>query len=215
MSAIEMKLDAELRTETGRGASRRLRRAKRVPAIIYGGHKDPKAITLNLLQLDRLMQEEAFYSQILTITVDGTQEQAIVKDLQRHPFKPLVEHVDLQRVVANEKVHTGVPVHFINEDKAPGIKSGGIIHHDANEIQIACLPKDLPEYLEVDVAELELGKSIHLSEVPLPAGVEIPELAQGEDHDHPVVSIHASRKSKTGEGDEEAEGEDGEEAAED
>lgn len=214
MSAIEMKLDAELRTETGRGASRRLRRAKRVPAIMYGGHKEPQAITLNLLQLDRLMQEEAFYSQILTINLDGKGEQVIVKDLQRHPFKPLVEHVDLQRVVAGEKVHTAVPVHFVNEDKAPGIKAGGIIHHDLNEIQIACLPKDLPEYLEVDVAALELGSSIHLSEVPLPAGVEIPELAQGADHDHPVVSIHASRKSKTDEG-EAAEGEEGEEGAED
>ncbi|ABI55639.1 50S ribosomal protein L25/general stress protein Ctc [Alkalilimnicola ehrlichii MLHE-1] len=214
MSAIEMKLDAELRTETGRGASRRLRRAKRVPAIMYGGHQEPQAITLNLLQLDRLMQEEAFYSQILTVNLDGKSEQVIVKDLQRHPFKPLVEHVDLQRVVAGEKVHTSVPVHFVNEDKAPGIKAGGIIHHDLNEIEIACLPKDLPEYLEVDVSALELGSAIHLSDVPLPAGVEIPELVQGADHDHPVVSIHASRKAKADE-DEAAEGEEGEEGAED
>lgn len=191
---VELKLTAETRADLGKGASRRLRRAKKVPAVLYGGHKEPTSLTLASQQLLRLMEEEAFYSQILTIEIDGKAEQAVVKDIQRHPFKPLVAHVDLQRVVAGEALRAHIPLHFMNQE-APVKAHGGVIHHDMVEVEVECLPKDLPQYIEVDCGQLTVGGSIHLSEVKLPKGVTIPALAQGPDHDLPVVSLHASRVS--------------------
>jgi large subunit ribosomal protein L25 len=145
------------------------------------------------------------------VNVDGTAEQAILKDMQRHPSKPIIMHVDFQRVDANQKLRVHVPVHFVNEDQAPGVKEGGIVTHSLTEVDIICLPKDLPEYIEVDLSELELDATFHLSEVKLPAGVELVELGHGEGHDQTVAAIHMPRGAKEDEGAEEA-GEEGGEA---
>jgi large subunit ribosomal protein L25 len=196
---VELKLNAENRADLGKGASRRLRRAKKVPAVLYGGHQDAVSLQLDMLQLDRLMKEEAFYSQILTLDINGKAESAQVKALQRHPVKPLVLHVDLQRVVAGELMHSHVPLHFLGEEAA--VKAtGGVIHHDMIEVEVECLPRDLPQYIEVDVTSLTPGGSIHLSELKLPQGVTIPALAQGADHDLPVVSMSAPRVAAEGTG---------------
>ncbi|MCS4504113.1 50S ribosomal protein L25 [wastewater metagenome] len=203
MSSVELKLDASVRTEQGRGASRRLRREKRLPAIVYGAGKGAQAITVSEQQVGRLMREEAFFSQIIDLAVDGKSEQVILKDLQRHPFKPLVSHLDFMRVKANEKLRTHVPLHFLNEETAKGVKQGGgVIHHDLIEVEVECYPRDLPEFIEVDVQDLELDSAMHLSEVSVPKGVTLPALGEDAEHDPAVVSIHAPRKAK--EEDEEA-----------
>ncbi len=206
--SVELKLTAEKRTDTGRGASRRLRHAKRVPAILYGAGKDAVMLSVERNELQRLMEQEAFYSQILTIEIGKKKEQAVLKDMQRHPFKPLVQHLDLQRIKAGEIMHAHVPLHFLNEDKSKGVKAGGVVHHDMIEVEIACLPKDLPEYIEVDIADLEVGEAIHLSQLKVPAAVELSALAhdEGHEHDHPVVSINLPRvaRAEEEEGEEEA-----------
>ncbi|WP_440996225.1 50S ribosomal protein L25/general stress protein Ctc [Arhodomonas sp. SL1] len=197
MSSVELKLDASVRAEQGRGASRRLRRAKRLPAIVYGAGKDAAAITVGEQQLSRLMREEAFFSQVIDLNVDGKKEQVILKDLQRHPFKPLVTHLDFLRVRSDEKLRTHVPLHFLNEEIAKGVKqAGGVIHHDMIEVEVECYPRDLPEYIEVDVEDLDIDSALHLSDVTVPAGVTLPGLGEDAEHDQPVVSIHAPRKAK-------------------
>lgn len=209
--SVELKLNAESRADTGKGASRRLRRAKLVPGIVYGAGKDPKMIQVSAFELARLMETEAFYSQIVDLMVDGKKQQTVLKDMQRHPFKDRVLHVDFQRVKAGEKLHVSVPVHFLNEETCKGLKAGGVLHRDMNEVAIIALPKDLPEYLEVDIAELGVGEAIHLSQVSVPAGVELEAFAHGgdaHDHDLPVVSIVQPRAARA----EEAEGEEGAEA---
>lgn len=194
--SVELKLDAEKRTDQGKGASRRLRRAKKLPAVLYGAGKEAVSIQLDEEQVLRLMREETFFSQIIDIKLGKQSEQALLKDMQRHPFKPLVSHMDFQRVKAGEKLTTHIPIHFLNEDKAKGVKEGGMIHHDMIEVEIQCMPKDIPEYLEVDVAELEIGDSVHLSQLAVPKGVEIPSLSNDPEHDPTVVSIHAPRVSE-------------------
>lgn len=191
--SVELKLDAEKRTDKGKGASRRLRRAKKLPAVLYGAGKEAVSIQLQEEQVLRLMREETFFSQIIDIKLGKQTEQALLKDMQRHPFKPLVSHLDFQRIKAGEKLTTHIPIHFLNEEKAKGVKEGGVIHHDMIEIEIECLPKDIPEYLEVDVSELEIGDSVHLSQVAVPKGVEIPSLNNDPEQDPTVVSIHAPR----------------------
>ena len=189
-------LEAEPRTDLGKGASRRLRRTGMVPAVIYGAGKDPVSISLKHNELWHSLENEAFYSHILTVKLGKKEEQAILKDLQRHPSKPVLMHMDLQRVSANEKIRVHAPLHFMNEDTAPGVKAGGLVSHSQTEIEITCLPKDLPEYIEVDLGALELDASIHLSEISLPAGVEAVELTHGEGHDPSIVSIHMARGAK-------------------
>lgn len=189
-------LEAEPRTDLGKGASRRLRRTGMVPAVIYGAGKDPVSISLKHNELQHSLENEAFYSHILTVKLDKKEEQAILKDLQRHPSKPVIMHMDLQRVSANEKIRVHAPLHFMNEDTAPGVKAGGLVSHSQTEIEIICLPKNLPEYIEVDLGALELDESIHLSEISLPAGVEAVELTHGEGHDPSIVSIHMARGAK-------------------
>jgi large subunit ribosomal protein L25 len=186
--AKEFDLIAEIREDSGKGASRRLRRAGRVPAIIYGAGKAPTPITFDANQLLRKMELEAFFSSVLTVKVGSKSQQAILKDVQAHPAKRAILHLDLQRIVADEKIRMTVPVHFLNEEVAPGVKEGGSVSHMMNEVDITCLPADLPEYLELDIAELELDALLRLSDIPLPPGVEIPELALDNDRD--VVSIH-------------------------
>jgi large subunit ribosomal protein L25 len=218
--AMSFELNAEPRSDMGKGASRRLRRAGRVPAIIYGGNKDPEALTLSHNEVLRNLENEAFYSHILTVKSGGNETQAILRDLQRHPSKAIVMHMDLQRVSATETLRTNVPIHIIGEDVAPGVKEGGLVSHDLPDVEVECYPKDLPEYIEADISSLEVGDSIHLSDLKVPDGVTLTELERGEDHDSSVVSIHAKRiveeieeeapTAETGEAGEEAksEGED-------
>ena len=191
--AISFELNAEPRTDTGKGASRRLRRAGKVPAIIYGGGKDPQSLTLFHNEVQRNLEHEAFYSHILTIKVGGNDTQAILRDLQRHPSKPVIMHMDLQRISATEKLKTHVPLHFTGEDIAPGVKAGGLVSHELIEVLVECLPGDLPEFIEIDISALEIGDSRHLSDLKVPEGVTLVDLARGEDHDLAVVSVHAKR----------------------
>jgi len=202
--AISFELSAESRTDMGKGASRRLRHAGKVPAIIYGGSKDPEALALSHNELLRNLEHEAFYSHILTIKMGGATTSAILRDLQRHPSKPVIMHVDLQRVSADEELRTQVPVHFVGEDACPGVKAGGLVMHELTEVEIECFPKDLPEYIEVDMSALDIGDTVHLSDLKVPDGVTLLELARGEDHDQVVASVHAKRIEEV---EEEGEGE--------
>ena len=186
-------IEAELRSDLGKGASRRLRHEEKFPAVVYGTGKDPVSITLDHKKFIHNLENEAFYSHILTLSIAGKDEQVILKDLQRHPAKPTVMHADFLRVSATEKLHLRVPLHFINAEECPGAKEGGLITHSITEIEVACLPKDLPEYLEVDLSSLELDHSLHMSDIIVPAGVELVELAHGEAHDQPVASVHMPR----------------------
>ncbi len=194
--SVTFELDAEVRTDMGKGASRRLRYANKVPAIMYGGG-DPVSLTLDHNKIMHALENEAFYSHILTINIDGKAEKAVLRDLQRHPAKPTILHADFQRVNMKEKLHMHVPLHFINEDIAVGVKDeGGVIQHNVVEVEVSCLPTNLPEYIEIDVAELTLGHSLHLSDITLSEGIELVQLAHGESHDLPVVSIHKPRAVK-------------------
>ena len=209
----DFSLDAQARSDKGKGASRRLRRTGKVPAVMYGASKEPTSISLKHNELVHQLENEAFFSHILTVKLNGKDESAILKDLQRHPGKPVILHVDLQRVSATEKIRVNVPLHFINEATAPGVREGGLVTHSITEAEVACLPKDLPEYIEVDLGNLELNAIFHLTEIVLPSGVELVELSHGEGHDQPVASIHMPRAAKE-ETTEEAEFEGGETAAE-
>jgi large subunit ribosomal protein L25 len=184
-------LEAEVRTDLGKGASRRLRHANKVPAIIYGEGKAPVSLTLEHKNVFRAQQEEAFYSHVLTLNIDGKPVECLLKDMQRHPFKQVIMHLDFIRIDAKHAVHTNAPIHFINEENIA--KSGANINHHITEIAISCLPKDLPEFIEVDLADMEVGQTIHLSDVKLPKGVTSDELTKGESHDQAVVSANAAK----------------------
>ncbi len=202
--------NAELRSDMGKGASRRLRReADQIPAIVYGGKEEPKSISLNHNQIINMLDEEAVYSSIINLDINGTVEEVVIKDIQRHPFKPKVLHMDLKRVVRGEIMNATVPLHFINEKSAPGVKAGGVMSHQITSVEVACRPRNLPEYIEVDLGGLDLGETIHLSDLKLPEGVELTAL-QGEEHDLSVANV--VRPSGPSE-DEEAEAEAADEAA--
>jgi large subunit ribosomal protein L25 len=212
----EFVIEAFPRGDQGRGASRRLRREeKKIPAIIYGGNKDATSISIWHNELKKALENEAFFSHILTIELDGKKESVILKDLQRHPYKALLTHADFLRVDKDHEIHVNVPLHFINEETAPAIKlHGGVAHHQINEVEVICLPQDLPEYIEVDMSGVEMDEVIHLSDLKLAKGVRIAALAQGEDYDLPVVAIHKPRAAKledTEEGEEDDAGEEDEE----
>jgi len=195
----KLKLTAETRTDLGKGASRRLRRlADKVPAILYGGEADPASLTLGYHELEAVMKDEAFYSQVMALKVAGKNEDVVVRDLQRHPATDRVMHVDFFRVDANKELHVSVPLHFLNEEACTGVKlAGGIISHLMNEVEVSCLPADLPAFIEIDLIDLELGSSIHLSELTLPEKVNLVAFLHGdEDHDTAVVSVHAPRAIK-------------------
>ena len=194
--AINFTVEAELRTDLGKGASRRLRHEEKFPAVVYGAGKDPVSLTLDHKKFMHNLENEAFYSHILTLSVGGKDEQVVLKDLQRHPAKLAVLHADFLRVSANEKLHMNVPLHFVNAEEGPGAKEGGLVTHSMTEVEVACLPKDLPEFLEVDCSTLELDHSLHMSDITLPAGVEIVELSHGEGHDQPIAACHMTRGAK-------------------
>ena len=164
-----------------------------MPAVIYGGGEDPQSITLVHSEILKRLDHEAFYSHILTVNVDGKPGNAVLRDMQRHPAKPIVMHMDFQRVDENKPIRVHVPLHFIGEDVAPGAKAGGLITHELIEVALDVLPRNLPEFIEVDVSALEVGESLHLSDLPLPESGSLVELARGEGHDLPVVSIHVRR----------------------
>ncbi|MDO6721084.1 50S ribosomal protein L25/general stress protein Ctc [Psychrosphaera sp. 1_MG-2023] len=191
MSEAIYTLEATVRSDKGTGASRRLRHDKQVPAIIYGADKEPQNLALSHNKVWLAQENEGFYSHILTLVIDGAKEEVILKDMQRHPWKNQVLHLDFQRVDAKHKLHTKVPVHFVGEEAA--IKKGGVITHVVNELEITCLPKNLPEFIEVNVADMEVGQTLHISEITLPAGVESVELTKGESHDNAVVTLHAPK----------------------
>ena len=207
MSEANFKLDASVRTDLGKGASRRLRREDKLPGIIYGGEEAPVSITLDHNKVNNSADFEAFYSHVLTLNLDGKPVEVLVKDMQRHPYKPKIMHIDFQRVIAGEDVHTNVPLHFVNEEKSAAVKAGGIAEHHVTEIEVTCLPKNLPEFIEVDMAGVEMGQTLHLSDLTLPAGVSSVELAKNDEaHDLAVVTVKPAPKAADAE-------EDGEEAA--
>lgn len=195
----ELTLNAELRTDQGKGASRRLRHADRLPAVIYGANKKAASITLAQKDILKAQEEESFYTQILNLDIDGKTEKVLVKDMQRHPFKPVVMHIDFLRINASQKLHKAVPIHFINEATSGAVKAGGTVNHLLNEAVVVCLPKNLPEAFEVDIAAMEVGQTLHLSDLILPKGVELAELAKGADHDQAIVTITAA-KGNSGDG---------------
>ncbi|AGA91818.1 ribosomal protein L25, Ctc-form [Thioflavicoccus mobilis 8321] len=192
------------RHDTGKGASRRLRRTGQVPAIVYGGHQEPEMISVSHSELLRHLNNEAFYSHVLDLQVGERNTKVVLKDMQRHPAKPFILHVDFQRVSAGEKIRMVVPLHFENEQQSKGVKLGGRVSHSVTEVEISCLPKDLPEFIAIDMTEMDIGDVIHLSEIPLPAGVE---LAHAPDPDEPVVILHSGHSGTAAGEEEEGEGE--------
>jgi large subunit ribosomal protein L25 len=188
------------RSEQGKGASRRLRRQGMVPGIIYGGGKAPEMFATKHNELIQHLDNEAFYSHILAVSIGGTKQKVVLKDLQRHPSKPFVTHVDLLRVAEADRIKMHVPLHFVNEDTCVGAKAGGQISHHMTDVEVICAAKDLPEFIEIDMANVELGQIVHLQDMQLPEGVELVALSHGEvgEHEFPVVSIH-SRGSGGGE----------------
>jgi large subunit ribosomal protein L25 len=208
----EFVIEAFPRDDQGRGASRRLRREERkIPAIIYGGNKDATPVAIWHNELKKALENEAFFSHILTVDIQGKKESVILKDLQRHPYKPILTHADFQRVDKDHEIHVNVPLHFVNEETAPAIKlQGGVANHQINEVEVICLPQNLPEFIEVDMAEVDMDQVVHLSDLKLPKGVKIAALQQGEDHDLPVVAIHKPRGAKVDDSEEGSEeGEEG------
>lgn len=188
-------IKVEKRNDEGKGASRRLRRAGFVPAIVYGGELQPVSIQLAHKDVWHASQNEWFYSSILDLDLGGDKQKVLLRDMQRHPFKQLVLHLDFQRVNENEAIRVRVPLHFMNQEASPaGKASGVVITHELNEVEIACLPKDLPEFIEIDLSDLKVDDIIHLSGLKLPNGVEIPELRLGKEHDHAVVIAKEMRE---------------------
>ncbi|MFT7688731.1 MAG: large subunit ribosomal protein L25 [Candidatus Azotimanducaceae bacterium] len=194
----DFELVAELRTDLGKGASRRLRRnASLVPGILYGAGKDPVSLSIRENVINKACENEAFFAHIIKLTVNGTEDNAIIKDLQRHPSNGRIMHADFLRVQMDQQIQVDVPLHFLNEEECVGVKQeGGMVSHVMTSLHISCLPGDLPEYIEVDVLEMVLGTTLHMSELTMPSGVTIPELAHGEDHDQVVVSVTTTRATK-------------------
>ncbi len=192
-------LDTQLRTERGKAENRRLRRAGYVPAVMYGAGKEPIALSLSHNELLKRLENKSFFSRILTVNINNQTEKAVLKDLQRHPYRPLVLHMDLQRISETQKLQMLMPLHFINEDKCVGVKqNAGVISHHENEVEIRCLPKDLPESIEVDLEAIDINQILHLSNLVLPENVELVALGQGKTGpDLPVVSVHLARGTKT------------------
>ena len=213
----QFELVAEKREDVGKGASRRLRRDGKLPGIVYGTDKEPVMITLPHNDVMHNLEHEAFYSQILTLNVGKDKEKVVLKDLQRHPYKRLLLHIDLLRVSENEALTMRIPLHFINEEKAVGVKQGGgVVSHTMTEVDIVCLPKDLPEYIEVDMLEVELDQTVHLSDLVLPEGVQLYATLHGGDDSLSVAAIHAPKASAADDAEEAAAAEpEGEEAKDD
>ena len=194
--ADKLDLVAEFRTDTGKGSSRRLRRAGKVPAIIYGAGREPRSLTFNHNDLLKATDHESFFSSILNVQVGDNVRAAILRDIQVHPSKHQIMHIDLQRVVENQKIHMEVPIHYLNETTCVGVKiGGGTVQKTRTEVEVICFPRDLPEYLEVDLQNLEVDELLHLSDIKLPDGVELTDLIADPPRDEPIVSVHVLRGS--------------------
>ena len=191
---MQIEFNANKRDLQGTGASRRLRRAHRIPGILYGGTEAPQAIDMDHNELFQLMRKEVFYSSVLTVNLGGAKQMCLLRDVQRHPYKQIIMHLDFQRVDATHKLHQKVPLHFVNGDIAPGVKlGGGMVSHAMNDIDVKCLPADLPTFIEVDLKDLHAGQSIHVSQLALPPGVEVVHHGDG---DPVVASITVKGPSK-------------------
>jgi len=211
-------LTAELRQEVGKGASRRLRRQGKVPAILYGGGGDPVNLTLPQNEVKRQLDHEAFYSHVLTIKAGEKRQKAILRSVQRHPYKPTVLHMDFLRIQEDTAIRVNVPLHYVNEDVSVGIKKGAVVSNAATDVEIECLPKHLPEYIEVDLSEVDVGDTLHLTDLKLPEGVTLVVFISGdeEENDLPIASMQIPRVvTDEDEEGEEGEAEEGEEAADD
>jgi large subunit ribosomal protein L25 len=194
MSTNKFEIDAQLRDDIGKGASRRLRHANKVPAVVYGAGEAAVSLTLDHNQMFHSLTNEAFYSRILTLKINGKGEKVILKAMQRNPAKPRIAHMDFLRVRADQKLHMHVPLHFIGAEDAPGVKEGGAFSHNISDVEVSCLPANLPEYIEIDLSNFMLDQTMHLSELKLPNGVELVAFAHGVDgHDLPIVSLHIPR----------------------
>ena len=215
MSADQFELNCSVRTDSGKGASRRLRRLNNeIPAILYGGDKDPVSLTINHDDIIHATENEAFFSHIITLNIGSDKEKAVIKALQRHPAKPFILHADFLRINEKQAIQVKVPLHFTNEEKCVGVKiGGGSIRKTLNEIEVSCLPSDLPEFIEVDMIDVEVGQTVHLSDVTLPEGVTSVALTHGDDSDLSVAQVVAPRGS--GDDDADAASEGGDDAAAD
>jgi len=185
--------ETQVRSELGRGHSRRLRQVGKVPAVLYSGGADPIGLVLDHNKVLKALENEATFSHILTLRFDGKEETAILKALQRHPSRPIIMHMDFQRVSESQKIRVHVPIHFLNQETSVGAKKGGVVTHNLVDIEVSCLPMHLPEFIEVDMAAADVGDSVHLSDIKLPPGVAIVELLHGPDHDQIVAAIQAGR----------------------
>ena len=190
----EFEVVARPRTALGTNASRRLRRSGMIPAILYGGGKDSVPLSLEENRIRKQIENEAFTAHILTVKVEDEESQAVLKSVHRDPATDRVLHMDFQRISASSEIHMHVPLHFVNEEDCPGKRTGGIVTHLLVEVEVGCLPKDLPEYIEVDMASLQVGDSVHLSQLVLPEGVHVMALAHNPDNDQPVVSVQHPQK---------------------
>ncbi|WP_419420256.1 50S ribosomal protein L25/general stress protein Ctc [Legionella sp. D16C41] len=187
-------LEAETRADIGKGASRRLRRLEnKVPAILYGGDKEPQTLNLSHNKVIKALESESIYSSIFDISIDGKIEHVILKALQRHPYKPVILHMDLQRVSAKDILVKNIPLHFINEDISKGVKAGGRINHNMTQVEVRCQAKNLPEFIEVDMSEVGLNDVVHLADLKLPKGVQLTANVNDADHNLPIVAIHAPK----------------------
>ena len=199
----EFEVVARPRTGLGTNASRRLRRTGKIPAILYGGGKDPMPLSLEENRIRKQVENEAFASHVLSVKIEGEESQAVLKSVHRDPATERVIHLDFQRISASSEIHMRVPLHFVNEEDCPGKRAGGIVTHLLVEVEVGCLPKDLPEYIEVDMASLDVGDSVHLSELDVPEGVHVMALVHNPDNDQPVVSVQHPQKLVIEPGDEE------------
>ena len=191
---MSLELNATLRTDQGKGASRRLRHANSLPAIVYGSDKEPVSITLLQKDVQHKLPNESFYSQVLSLNIEGKAEDVLIRDIQHHPYKMEVMHMDFIRVDANKLVHVFSQLHFSGEDVAPGVKTeDGVINHIITEVEVECLPKNIPEFIAVDLSEMHVGDILHLSDLKMPEGVEVLALKQGEEHDTAVVGMHVRK----------------------
>lgn len=196
-------VEASVRHDMGKGASRRLRREDKVPGVVYGASKEPVSLSLDQKKMAKALEHESFYSHILTLKTGTETDRVILKAVQRHPFKSFLLHVDFQRINMNEKLHMHIPLHFVGADEAPGAKEGGLVQHIMSDVEVSCLPGDLPEYIEIDISQMAMNEIKHLSDLKLPKGVEIVALAHNDDK--PVVSIHMPRIEEEPAADESAE----------
>lgn len=186
-------VNAVARSDEGKGASRRLRLQGLIPAVVYGGEGEPQSVSLKHNKIIKALEDEAFYSSIITLDLDGDKQEVVLKDLQRHPFKALIMHADFMRITRGQPMKATVPLHFINEGDCPGVKNGGSVARSMSDVEIMVLPRNLPEYIAVDLSGLEIGGTVHLSDLPLPESAEIIALTHGADHDLPVVTVNAAK----------------------